>query len=303
MKRLSFLFGPMRVPFLLLTPACVVLGAGTAFYSAGAFRLDWFLVALAGGICAHISVNAINEYEDFKSRLDFRTTRTPFSGGSGTLPRNPEKAVWVLVMGAIALGLTVLAGLYFVWFRGSGMLLVGIPGVLAVFLYTRWLTRDPLLCLLAPGIGFGPCMVMGVDFALTGTYHATALAASLTPFFLVSNLLLINQFPDIEPDAQAGRRHLMIAYGKRAGAFVFGVFLSGTYLSVVVAWLVGWFPITAMAALITAPLAVKTAIGVARHCELDTEALLPFMGQNVIITLATPALLAVGLFAGRFFCS
>ena len=301
MKHLSFLFGPMRVPFLLLTPACVVLGAGTAFYSAGAFRLKWFLIALAGGICAHISVNAINEYEDFKSRLDFRTTRTPFSGGSGTLPANPEKAVWVLTMGVVTLGLTVLVGLYFVWLRGYGLLWIGIPGVLAIFLYTRWLTRDPLLCLLAPGIGFGPCMVMGVDFVLTGTCGPTALAASLTPFFLVSNLLLINQFPDIEPDAQVGRRHLMIAYGRRTGAAVYGIFLAGAYLSVVGAWLMGWFPATAIAALITAPLAVKTAAGVARHCESQPEALLPYMSRNVIITLATPVLLAAGLFIGRFF--
>lgn len=291
----------MRVPFLVLTPVCVFLGAATAFYVEGAFRLDWFLIALAGGLCAHISVNAINEYEDFKSRLDFRTTRTPFSGGSGTLPANPEKATWVAAMGLVTLGLTVLAGLYFVQVRGAGLLLVGAPGILAIFLYTRWLTREPLLCLLAPGIGFGPCMVMGVDFVLTGTYGATALAASLIPFFLVSNLLLINQLPDVEPDRQVGRRHLMIACGKRAGAVVYGLFLAGTYLSVVMAWRAGWFPVTALAALMTSPLAAKTASGVARHCHSDPATLLPYLGRNVIITLTTPALLATGLFAGRFF--
>lgn len=299
MKRLSFLFGPMRVPFLLLTPVCVVLGAGTAFYVEGAFHLDWFLIALAGGICAHISVNAINEYEDFKSRLDFRTTRTPFSGGSGTLPARPEKAVWVAAMGWGTLGVTVLVGLYFVWLRGPELLLIGIPGVLAISMYTRWLTRDPLSCLLAPGVGFGPCMVMGVDFVLTGTYDATALAASLTPFFLVSNLLLINQYPDIEPDEQVGRHHLMIAYGRRAGAVVYGIFLAGAYLSVVIAWLGGCFPATSLVALLTAPLAVKASMGVAKHCESSPAALLPYLGQNVVITLTTPALLAAGLFFGR----
>jgi 1,4-dihydroxy-2-naphthoate octaprenyltransferase len=176
-----------------------------------------------------------------------------------------------------------------------------LPGVIVIVLYTRWLTRDPLLCLLAPGIGFGPCMVMGVDFVMTGTYGAAAFAASLTPLFLVSNLLLINQFPDIVPDAGVGRRHLMIVYGKRAGVIIYGVFLAGSYLSVVVAWLAGWFPAPALAALLTAPLAVHTAAGVAKHHDSGPASLLPYMGRNVVITLATPALLAAGLFAGGFF--
>lgn len=42
-------------------------------------------------------------------------------------------------------------------------------------------------------------MVMGTHFALTGEYSATAGLASLVPFFLVSDLLLLNQFPDVEP--------------------------------------------------------------------------------------------------------
>lgn len=289
----------MRVPFLLLTPVCVALGAVAAYYGKGTFRMDWFLIALAGGLCAHISVNAINEYEDFKTGLDHRTTRTPFSGGSGTLPQFPEKAHWAACTGAVTLAFTVLVGLFFLWVWGSGLLLVGIPGIVAVVLYTRWLTRDPLLCLLAPGVGFGPCMVMGVDFVLTGTYSAVALAASLTPFFLVSNLLLINQFPDVEPDADVGRRHLMIVFGKGAGVIVYGAFLTGTYLSVLIAWLAGWFPATALAALLTVPLAVHTAVGVAKHRDSGVNALLPYMGMNVIITLATPALLAAGLWVGR----
>jgi 1,4-dihydroxy-2-naphthoate polyprenyltransferase len=299
MNRSAILLGPMRVPFLLLTPVCVILGAAAAFYTDGAFRMDWFLIAFAGGLCAHISVNALNEYEDFKSGLDLRTTRTPFSGGSGTLPQNPEKAHWAAAMGAVTLVFTVMVGLYFLRVWGAGLLLIGIPGLLSVVLYTRWLTRSPLLCLLAPGIGFGPCMVLGTGFVLTGAYSAAAVAASLIPFFLVSNLLLINQFPDIEPDLGVGRRHLMIAYGKRIGVFVYALFLAGTYLTIVFAWLVGLFPAAALAALVTAPLAVHTAAGVAKNREADLEHLLPYLGKNVMITLTTPVVLAAGLFAGR----
>jgi 1,4-dihydroxy-2-naphthoate polyprenyltransferase len=298
MKTTAIFLGPMRVPFLLLTPVCVALGAAAAFYAQGAFRMDWFLIALAGGLCAHISVNAINEYEDFKTGLDHRTTRTPFSGGSGTLPQNPEKAHWAAATGIATLVFTILVGAYFLWVRGAGLLLIGIPGALSVILYTRWLTRSPLWCLLAPGIGFGPCMVMGTDYVLSGSYSAVGAAASLVPFFLVSNLLLVNQFPDIEPDAGVGRRHLMIAYGKRAGATVYIVFLAGTYLSIVLSWLAGWFPVTSLAALATVPLAVHTATGIARYRDDKLETLVPYLGRNVVITLATPAILAAAIRLG-----
>ncbi|MGM0402966.1 MAG: prenyltransferase [Thermodesulfobacteriota bacterium] len=297
----SVVFGPMRVPFLLLTPVCVILGAAAAYYGEGAFRMDYFLLALAGGLCAHISVNAINEYDDFRSGLDHNTTRTPFSGGSGALPRNPEKAHYAAVIGAISLAGTVLTGIYFLRVWGAMLLPLGVLGLFTIVLYTRWLTRDPLLCLLAPGVGFGPCMVMGTDFVMTGNYSLAAFAASMVPFFLVSNLLLVNQFPDITPDADAGRRHLMIVFGKKAGAIVYGFFLAGAYLSVVSAWLAGWFPAWALACFLTLPLAVHSGIGIAGHSDSDAalEELLPYMGRNVIITLLTPALLAVGLIIGR----
>ena len=76
--------------------------------------------------------------------------------------------------------------------------LLGLAGLLLVFGYTIWFTRDPYLCLIAPGLGFGPFMVMGTHFVLTGNYAWTAFIASLIPFFLVSNLLLLNQFPDVD---------------------------------------------------------------------------------------------------------
>ena len=49
-----------------------------------------------GAISAHIGVNTFNEYADFKSGLDSLTRRTPFSGGSGSLPQNPALATAVL---------------------------------------------------------------------------------------------------------------------------------------------------------------------------------------------------------------
>ena len=90
MKTLKSLLGPLRVPFLILTPACVAVGVGTAYRETGQTNWKYILLVLLGALSAHICVNVFNEYFDFKSGLDSKTERTPFSGGSGTLPSHPE---------------------------------------------------------------------------------------------------------------------------------------------------------------------------------------------------------------------
>ncbi len=92
MTTFKYILGPMRLPFLILTPACVVLGLATAVWRSGEVSWFRFILALIGAVFAHISVNAFNEYFDLKTGLDYKTERTPFSGGSGTLPERPEFA-------------------------------------------------------------------------------------------------------------------------------------------------------------------------------------------------------------------
>ncbi len=284
----------VRLPFLTLPPVCVGLAAAVVHYRG--LPLDWNQVGLAllGATAAHAAVNALNEYGDFRSGLDLRTRRTPFSGGSGFLPRAPGKAHVALLTGVIACVVTAAIGLYFVRVRGPGLLPLGLLGLFLVVAYTRWLTRAPVSCLIAPGLGFGTLMVMGTEFALTGRYSTAGLAASMVPFFLVSDLLLLNQFPDVEADRQIGRLHLPIAIGRRAAAWVYAAFLAGAYGAVLAGWLLRLFPAAALLALLTAPLAAGTARGAIRHADNIPE-LVPYMGRNVLLSLATPALLAAGL--------
>jgi len=124
--------GITRLPFLALTPLCVAVGASVAWWKTG--NLDWgrLMLALLGGMAAHVSVNALNEYQDFRSGLDLRTEKTPFSGGSGTLPARPELASLALRIGIGGLIVTALVGLWFVWQVGPGILWVGVPGLLLV---------------------------------------------------------------------------------------------------------------------------------------------------------------------------
>jgi 1,4-dihydroxy-2-naphthoate polyprenyltransferase len=299
MNKRSFLYvlGPMRVPFLILTPACVLLGIGTAFRSTGGVSIFLVVLIMAGAVCAHISVNAFNEYFDFKSGLDFRTTRTPFSGGSGTLPEHPHAASYALATALITLTTTGLIGIYFLSLRGFGLLPLGIIGLVLIYAYTPWLTRSPFLCLFAPGLGFGPLMVMGTHYVLAGSYSASAFIASLIPFFLVSNLLLLNQYPDVEADRSIGRRPCTIAFGKRTSTYIFGAFLFLTYLSIIMGVLMHYLPSLSLLGLLTLLVSVPAYFGAFTYAE-NIKKLTPYMGLNVITNIATPALIAIGLFIG-----
>jgi 1,4-dihydroxy-2-naphthoate octaprenyltransferase len=289
------LFGPMRLPFLILTPACVLLGVAVAVWTSGRVSTLHAVLALVGAVSAHISVNALNEYFDFRSGLDSRTRRTPFSGGSGTLPGNPELARRALAIGVIAFALTGSIGVYFLFVRGLLLLPLGILGLMIILVYTTWLTRNPWLCLIAPGLGFGSLMVMGTSFVLTGEYSWAAFVASLVPFFLVSDLLLLNQFPDVEADKSVGRRHLPIVAGRRTSSLVYAAFLLSAYLAVVIGVWLGYLPKASLLGLVTIPLALPTAVAAIRYAE-NTAKLIPYMGMNVIINIVMPTLVAIGLF-------
>ena len=106
-KELRFWLGPARTDFLYMDAACVLLGVGTAAWTSGKLNLAYILLAFLGALAAHVSVNALNEYFDFRSGLDLGSDRTPFSGGSGTLRERPDLARVALGMG---LGSLTIAG-------------------------------------------------------------------------------------------------------------------------------------------------------------------------------------------------
>ncbi len=295
MSRFKHLLATTRPPFLILTPACALLGIGTAVWTSGHVNALYVVLALVGALCAHISVDTLNEYFDFKSELDFHTNRTPFSGGSGTLPAQPDLARQVLALGLITLVVTAGIGLLFVWIRGWELLPLGLLGLLIVVTYTPWLAKLPILCLIAPGLGFGLLMVMGTDFVLTGSYSWTAFTASLVPFLLVNNLLLLNQFPDVDADRIVARRHYPIVIGRRPSSLIYGSFMLLAFLAIVAGVSLGLLPLATLVALVMLLAAVPTAIGAYRQAE-HTDKLVPYLKLNVLICIVTPVLMAVGLF-------
>jgi 1,4-dihydroxy-2-naphthoate octaprenyltransferase len=295
-NKLPYIIGPMRPPFLLLALACVLLGVASAFYSStSALNIFHIILTFIGGLAAHISVNALNEYADFKSGLDFKTPKTPFSGGSGTLPARPEMARTALLTGLITLAIVGVIGIYFLLVKGWGLLPIGLLGMLVIYIYTIWFTRVPLLCLVAPGLGFGILMVMGVHYALGGSYTLTSFVASLVPFFLVNNLLLLNQFPDADADKTVGRRHFPIIAGRKTSSYIYAAFNAAANLVIILGVIFKVLPVWCLLGLLTILLAVPASLSAVRYAD-EPQKLGAAMGQNVLINILTPVLVAIGLF-------
>jgi 1,4-dihydroxy-2-naphthoate octaprenyltransferase len=295
MSTFKLLLGPMRAPFLILAPACVAVGVGTAYWQTREISWSQVLLVLLGALASHICVNVLNEYFDFTSGLDAKTHRTPFSGGSGMLPAHPDMEKSTLFLAIVAFAVVALVGLYFVWLRGWLLLPLGVAGVLLLATYTIWLAYDPILCLMAPGLGFGVLMVMGTHFSLTGAYSWVSFVASLVPTFLVSALLLLNQFPDVDADRSIGRKNFPITIGRQASGVLYGILLLLAYASVVVGVILGLLPRSSLLSVSTVIVAWKAYQGAYQNAE-NTPALIPSMGLNVVINLTAPILLAVGLF-------
>ena len=285
----------IRAPFLLVTLISVLVGVSVVVWE-GTDPINALYLGLAflGALLSHVAANVLNEYFDYKSGVDFKTMKTPFSGGSGVLPAgllNPRN-VYIVGIGCIA-GIIAIGG-YFIYVHGPLIIPLGVVGIITVYFYTTHITKSPVLCAIAPGLGFGPLMVMGTYFALTGTYSLAAGLASLIPAFLVSNLLLLNQFPDVEADASVARRHLPITIGRGKSSQVFAALIFAAYLALIISVLVGVLPYLALLGLVTLPLGLLVVMGVRKYHD-QIELLIPVMARNVMLTLFFPMLMAIGI--------
>ena len=284
----------MRAPFLILTFACVFLGASIVIANQVPINFSLLVMALIGALSAHISVNTLNEYFDFKSGLDLATKRTAFSGGSGALPNNPEMLTMVFTVAIASLIATAFIGCFFIWKYGGAIAPLGIIGLFIIISYTEWINKHPLLCLIAPVFGFGFLIVVGSQFVLQGEYVTLSWLVATVPFFLVNNLLLLNQYPDIEADTNAGRNHFPIAYGIKHSNMVYGLFTLATTGIIIISVLTGALPVISLIALIPIPLAVIALYGAIKHGK-NIGHYPQYLATNVAATVLTILLLGMSL--------
>ena len=286
-----------RPRFLLLSFSVVLLGSAIAFYEGAEWSMSLFILITLGAVLSHAAVNMLNEYQDFQSGLDAVTDRTPFSGGSGALPNNPDVAPLVFNTFIGILGLLVVLGSYFIFLKGWALLPLGAVGLLVIVTYTSKITRLPWVCLISPGLAFGPLMVLGTYFVWTGDFSLLALALSLVPFFLVNNLLLLNQVPDLQADRVVGRFNILMKVGLKRGLLIFVSFVLLAFSSLLVTSLIFNLPSLIWLGFLGILLGLPMT-KIVLQSDKNIDKLMPALGMNVIINLSTPVLIAAGLFWG-----
>jgi len=280
-----------RPQFLLLSVVLAFLGTSIAWHDS-AFHLGYALLAFIGLLLCHISVNVLNDYFDYRSGIDLEAKRTPFSGGSGILPPARLKPTQVFWFGLISFLLAIPIGVYFVITRGWLLLPLLLVGAICILLYTPFLAKLgwPEW---APGLGMGTLPVLGFYFVQTATYTIPAVIASIPSGILVHNLLLLNEFPDVEADKKGGRKTLPIVMGKARASVLYSILTVVVYFWIIGAVVLGLMPIFSLIALLTFPFAIKAIQGTLRHREELSE-LVPAMSNNVLVVLLTQLLLGIG---------
>jgi len=292
--KLKLLFLETRPQFLLLSVVLAFLGGSIAWYyskvAGTPFSLGYAFLAGVGLLFAHISVNVLNDYFDYKSGIDLETKRTPFSGGSGMLPEALLKPRQVLWFGLISLLLALGIGVYFVAARGWQLIPLLVIAIVCILIYSPVILRLKWPEF-AAGLGMGTLPILGAYFIQTGSY-LPALVASIPCGILVHNLLLINELPDMEADRKGGRKTLSIDIGGRKASIIYSVLTVVVYLWIIGGVASGQMPIFSLIALLTLPLAIKAIRGALKY--QDMSKLIPAMGNNVQVLLITQLLLGIG---------
>lgn len=281
-----------RANFLPLTVVIVLAGLAGAFYAHRVFiPLDALLV-LVGALLTHASVNAFNNYFDYRSNIDAKTPKTPFSGGVEILVKGAMKPSSALTVAITSIVGASSIGIYFLMLFFSALFPLVLYGALVIVLYTPVLSKIHGLSEVAAGSGFG-LMGLGVYVTQAGRIDGTGLSIFVPVTILVAMLLFLNEFPDADVDKEGGRRHVVILVGKRRASRIYVMALIATYASIMLSVVFRAAPWTVLVSLLTVPVAYQAARGALSNYERTAE-LIPAMGMNVITILTTILLIAVG---------
>lgn len=215
-NRAVLLFLATRPAFLSVTLIACLIGLACAYR--GGLPIDWTTAALTlfFALVAHAGVNVINDYHDAESGADAANTKRlfPFTGGSRFIQNGVLSAAETGRFGYALLAAVVPAGLWLTWQTGAGLIIIGLAG-----LFVGWAYSAPPLKLMSRGMGELAialgwlAVVVGTDYVQRGSFSVMPFAAGVSYALLVAGLLFINQFPDHDGDAAAGKRTLVVRLG------------------------------------------------------------------------------------------
>jgi len=210
----------MRLRTLPVSMAGVIAGTGCAIML-DSFKAAPAIACLVFAVLAQIAANFGNEYYDYKNGID-RKGRAGFrrSVTEGEIdPRSMKKATFTVLALAAAVGCTML--LYGPWW----LMIVGI--LIMIFALAYSAGPYPLshhgLGDLSVVIFFGIVPVTFTCFLQTGDLEGMnmIIPASIAVGLLAANVLIVNNYRDMEDDAAAGKRTTVVIFGRRVMSMVY----------------------------------------------------------------------------------
>ncbi len=275
--------------------AGVVAGLGLA-WAQGVFRPGVALATLVAAMLLQIGVNLANDAQDYQRGADRPEERLgpPRVTALGWLP--PEtvfRGAWVIF------GLAALVGAYLVWVGGWPILAIGLAAILSAWAYSGG--PYPLgyhgLGEVFVFIFFGPVAVAGTYYLQTGAWHPWVGWVGTGVGLLVTAILVVNNYRDLETDARAGKRTLAVRLGRRETQVEFALLLLMPYALPVVGSVLGNTPPTWLVVFFSFP----QALGLLRAFRERTgRALNPLLAQTGQLSLVYALLSAVGFIVARY---
>ena len=200
--------------------------------------LKWLFVAL-GLILAHATNNLLNDYTDYVKGVDkdnyYRAQYGPQPLVHGLMTK-AELLRYAAVTGLIA----ATFGAALVFQRGGLTLLFMGLGAVFVLFYT-WPLKYIALGEIAVLVVWGPLMIGGGYYVITGAWSWHVLVASLPYALGVTGVIFGKHIDKCEVDKGLGIRTLPVLLGEKASRLVVVAMLAAQYLSVVYLVLVGFF--------------------------------------------------------------
>ena len=210
----------MRLRTLPVSVAGVIAGTGCAIIY-GSFNAVPALLCLLFAMLAQVASNFGNEYYDFKNGIDSKG-RAGFRRGvtEGDIsPVAMKRATYCTLLAAAAVGCAML--FYGPWW----LVIVGIVIMLFALAYSAG--PYPLshhgLGDIAVVLFFGIVPVVFTCYLQVGSWDClhVALPVSVSVGLLAANVLVVNNYRDMEDDAAVGKRTTVVIFGRRVMAVAY----------------------------------------------------------------------------------
>ena len=306
MKSIAFWLKAARAPFLTGAAVPVFVGISVAWYTT--HGVDWPLAGLTllAMLLLHTSANMSNDYLDHLTGDDAVNTEfvSPFTGGSRVIQQGLVSPRKMLAAALLCTGLASVIGVYLFTVRGPLIIVLGLLGIAGGYFYTappfRFAYRG--FGELFIGLNFGVLPTVGAAFVQTWAdkfrlAFVPALVASIPVALLIIAILWINQFQDMNADAQVGKRNWVVRLGRKRASVVYAVMMLVTYGAIGVGVAVGQLPWQALLGLLALPIAIG-GIRTALRCHDDIPRLTPANAATIGAHLATGLLLTIGIALG-----